>query len=363
MHVASLTVMARYNAIDARYRSTFDAASPANSEADAAGGIMRYLEEGGVGYPLGPVRVPIVVGAVIFDLLVGDPRARPSGDAGYAACQAATRQPEIGAVGAGTGAMVAKAGGGKQALPGGFGVASARADRGIVAAVMVANSVGGIWDDERHEWVAPLTQWDRASSLVAGGNTTIGVVVTDAELTKEQANRVAAVAHDGIARAVRPAHTMYDGDTVFCLATGRVAAPYDAVEAVAVYIAEAGTPIVEPLYVAFAVRSSLLTGTDEGAVQQLLRRYYPTLTTSLPPDPRHIADGVPPVVTQSETSSQIYRSLPRHGRSVAEVVAATALTAVVTSAPRISDVASTPSTVARWLDELGVERRRKHRAA
>jgi L-aminopeptidase/D-esterase-like protein len=200
---------------------------------DAAGGIMRYLEEGGVGYQLGPVRVPIVVGAVIFDLLVGDPRARPSGEAGYAACQAGTRQPEIGAVGAGTGAMVAKAGGGKQALPGGFGVASARADRAIVAAVMVANSVGGIWDDERHEWVAPLTQWDRASSLVAGANTTIGVVVTDAGLTKEQANRVATVAHDGIARAVRPAHTMYDGDTVFCLATGRVAAPYDAVEAVA----------------------------------------------------------------------------------------------------------------------------------
>jgi L-aminopeptidase/D-esterase-like protein len=200
---------------------------------DAAAGIMRYLDEGGVGYALGPVRVPIVVGAVIFDLLVGDPRARPSGDDGYAACQAATREPGIGTVGAGTGAMVAKAGGGTEARPGGFGVASARADRAIVAAMMVANSVGGIWDDERHDWVAPLTQWDRASSLVPGANTTIGVVVTDAELTKEQANRVATVAHDGIARAVRPAHTMYDGDTVFCLATSKVAAPYDAVEAVA----------------------------------------------------------------------------------------------------------------------------------
>lgn len=200
---------------------------------DAAAGIMRYLDERGVGYALGPVRVPIVVGAVIFDLLVGDPRARPSGDDGYAACQAATREPGIGTVGAGTGAMVAKAGGGTEARPGGFGVASARADRAIVAAMMVANSVGGIWDDERHDWVAPLTQWDRASSLVPGANTTIGVVVTDAELTKEQANRVATVAHDGIARAVRPAHTMYDGDTVFCLATGKVAAPYDAVEAVA----------------------------------------------------------------------------------------------------------------------------------
>ena len=98
---------------------------------------------------------------------------------------------------------------------------------------MVANSVGGIWDDEQHEWVAPLTRWDRASHLFPGANTTIGCVVTDAKLTKEQSNRVAMVAHDGLARAVRPAHTMYDGDTIFCLATGRVDAPYEAVEAVA----------------------------------------------------------------------------------------------------------------------------------
>ena len=200
---------------------------------DAAGGIMRYLDERGVGFAVGSVRVPIVVGAVIFDLLVGDPRARPNGEAGYAACEAATRQPEIGAVGSGTGASVAKAGDGSQTRPGGLGIASGRADRAIIAAVMVANSVGGIWDDERHDWVAPLTQWNRAPNLLPGANTTIGVVVTDAQLTKEQANRVASVAHDGIARAVRPAHTMYDGDTLFCLATGTVAAPYDAVEVVA----------------------------------------------------------------------------------------------------------------------------------
>jgi L-aminopeptidase/D-esterase-like protein len=90
---------------------------------------------------------------------------------------------------------------------------------------MVANSVGGIWDDERHEWAAPLAPGEGAAVPVAGANTTIGVVVTDAELTKEQANRVAAVAHDGIARAVRPAHTRYDGDTIFCLATGAVTPP------------------------------------------------------------------------------------------------------------------------------------------
>ena len=98
---------------------------------------------------------------------------------------------------------------------------------------MVVNSLGGIWDDERHEWIAPLTKWDRGSSLMPGANTTIGVVVTDARLTKEQANRVASIAHDGIARAVRPAHTTYDGDTMFCLATGEKSAAVDAVEVAA----------------------------------------------------------------------------------------------------------------------------------
>jgi len=169
---------------------------------DAAGGIMRYLEERGAGFAIGDVRVPIVAGAVLFDLRTGDPRARPDAAAGYAACQAATDRPAVGAVGAGTGATV--------------------------AAVMVANSYGGIWDDERHEWVAPLAAGEGppgSPGPAPGANTTIGVVITDAQLTREQANRVATVAHDGIARAVRPAHTRFDGDTVFCLATGAVTAP------------------------------------------------------------------------------------------------------------------------------------------
>jgi L-aminopeptidase/D-esterase-like protein len=206
---------------------------------DAAAGVMRYLEEHQVGYELASLRVPIVAGAVIFDLPVGDSRARPDAAAGYAACVAASDQPAVGAVGAGTGATVAKGGDGSQVRPGGLGIATAKVDhtgpndQATVTAVMVVNSVGGIWDDERQEWVAALTSWNRGSPLIAGANTTIGVVATDAELTKEQANRVATVAHDGIARAIRPAHTMYDGDTIFCLATGTVAAPYDAVEALA----------------------------------------------------------------------------------------------------------------------------------
>ena len=200
---------------------------------EAIGGVMRFLEEHEIGYELVSVRVPIVAGAVIFDLPIGDPRARPDRDAGYAACSTATDHPPVGTVGAGTGASVAKGGDGSQMRPGGIGIASSRSGRATVAAVMVVNSVGGIWDDERQEWVAEFTVWDRASALVPGTNTTIGVVVTDAELTKEQANRVATVAHDGIARAIRPAHTMYDGDTVFCLATGTVQVPYDAVEVLA----------------------------------------------------------------------------------------------------------------------------------
>lgn len=198
----------------------------------AAAGVMRYLEERGAGLLFGSARVPAVAGAVIFDLRTGDPAARPGSDAGYAACGAASARPGQGTVGAGTGATVAKAGT-SAPQPGGLGIASAAAGGAVVTAVMVANSVGGIWDDDRHEWAAPLTGWDRASALIPGTSTTIGAVLTDARLTKEQVNRVAAVAHDGIGRAVRPAHTLYDGDTLFCLASGLVAAPADAVEAVA----------------------------------------------------------------------------------------------------------------------------------
>ncbi len=209
----------------------------------AASGMMRFLEEHEVGYALASVRVPIVAGAVIFDLPNGDPHARPDAQAGYEACAAAGRAPASGAVGAGTGATVAKGGDGSQIAPGGVGIAAGRAAQARVAAVMVVNSVGGIWDQERNEWVAELDVWDRHSSLLPGANTTIGVVLTDAKLSKDQANRIATVAHDGIARAIRPAHTMYDGDTIFCLATGALSAPYDAVEALAADLV--GSAIVE----------------------------------------------------------------------------------------------------------------------
>jgi len=201
---------------------------------EAVGGVMRHLEEHDIGYELVSVRVPIVAGAVIFDLPVGDPGARPDRDAGYAACAAAEDRPRVGSVGAGTGASVAKGGDASQTRAGGVGIVGARVGEAMVTAVMVVNSVGGIWDDERQEWVAEFTSWDRVGALVPGANTTIGAVLTDAILTKEQANRIATVAHDGIARAIRPSHTMYDGDTIFCLSSGRISAAYDGLEALAV---------------------------------------------------------------------------------------------------------------------------------
>ena len=176
---------------------------------DAAGGVMRYLDERGVGFGIGGARVLIVAGAVIFDLLTGDPRARPDAAAGYAACRAATvvAAPE------------AQTDDDEQRYKPIEWPLVKRVLRNLLP-------YKGLYSlAARHEWVAPLAPAKGAPGAVAGANTTIGVVLTDAELTREQANRVAAVAHDGVARAVRPAHTRVDGDTIFCLATGTVAAP------------------------------------------------------------------------------------------------------------------------------------------
>ena len=191
----------------------------------AYAGVMRFLEERGVGVAVREWKVPHVAGAVIFDLAVGDATARPSADSGYAACQMATADPAEGLVGAGTGASVAKLGTGR--APGGLGIASVRAGAATVSAVMVANALGDVWDGERNEWAA---RSGPAPNAITGGNTTIGCIVTDAKLDREAARRVAMVGHDGLARAIRPAHTDRDGDTLFCMASGTVAADTVAVQ-------------------------------------------------------------------------------------------------------------------------------------
>jgi L-aminopeptidase/D-esterase-like protein len=209
---------------------------------DAAGGVMRYLEEQGVGVEFGGSRVPLVPAAVIFDLGIGDGSTRPGAEEGYRAAQAATDgMIDQGSAGAGTGATVAKAGGVERRLKGGLGTAcehpSTSSGQGLlVGALAVVNAGGDVFDPHTGMRIAGpradepgvmLDGWElmrkgEASRVAAGENTTLAVVATNAKLTKEQANRLASVAHDGLARTIRPVHTISDGDTVFALATGEV---------------------------------------------------------------------------------------------------------------------------------------------
>ena len=183
----------------------------------AYAGVMRFLEEKGVGVAVREWRVPHVAGAVIFDLMIGDGKVRPDANAGYAACRMATDEPAEGLVGAGTGATTAKLSGGY--TPGGLGIVSVPAGGATVTAVIVVNALGDIWDGDRNEWAA------RSEPLAVApqsGNTTIGAVLTDAKLDRGATRRLAMTAHDGLARAIRPAHTDRDGDTIFAMAAGPV---------------------------------------------------------------------------------------------------------------------------------------------
>jgi L-aminopeptidase/D-esterase-like protein len=199
----------------------------------AAGGVERFLEERGIGTQIGPVRIPGVVGAVIFDLGVGDPGRRPSADDGYAASLDASTDVAEGRVGAGTGATVAKLWGPLRAVPGGVGTWSARRGELVVGALFVVNAVGEVVGAEGEVIAGPrLDRGERREDLVEAlgpGNTTLGVVATNAILTKPDVRRLASVANDAVDEAVRPAHTLYDGDTVFTLATRQVSASVEEV--------------------------------------------------------------------------------------------------------------------------------------
>jgi L-aminopeptidase/D-esterase-like protein len=202
---------------------------------DAASGVMRWLEERGFGLAVGPVRVPIVPAAVLFDLFVGDARIRPDAAAGYAACEAATAEPPAqGSVGAGAGALVGKLFGIAHAMRGGIGSASVRVDGITIAALVAVNAVGDVIDPGNGQTMAGARTDDGLSlrhstraiaagdlpQPLIGGATTIGIVATDAMLTKAEARKLATMSHDGLARAIDPVHTMSDGDTMFALATG-----------------------------------------------------------------------------------------------------------------------------------------------
>ena len=204
---------------------------------EAATGAVRWLEERGVGLDVAVGRLPIVPAAVLFDLLVGDMRIRPDAAAGYAACAAASgADPAEGNVGAGAGAVVGKVFGIQHAMKGGVGTASVTVDGVTVGALIACNALGDVIDPDTAQVMAgartddgrALRDTRRAllcgqppQPLLAGTNTTIGVVATDAILTKAQAHRLAISAHDGLARSINPVHTMSDGDTLFSLGTGR----------------------------------------------------------------------------------------------------------------------------------------------
>lgn len=207
---------------------------------DAASGAMRWLEERGVGFDVRVGRLPIVPAAVLFDLLVGDASIRPDAAAGYAACAAATaKRPAEGNVGAGTGAAVGKIFGIDRAMKGGVGTASVTVGGVTVGALIACNALGDVLDPDTAQVVAgartangrklldtrrALLRGDAPRPLLAGTNTTIGVIATDAAITKLQATKLAQMAHDGLARAINPVHTMSDGDTLFALGTGQAKA-------------------------------------------------------------------------------------------------------------------------------------------
>jgi L-aminopeptidase/D-esterase-like protein len=180
----------------------------------AADGVMDWLEERGIGFDAGVARVPIVPAAVVFDLPAGDATARPGPDQGWAACQAASAEVAEGRVGAGTGATV-----GADHVPGGVGTAALEDGGVVVGALAVVNAFGAVVDDDGEPIAGRIPERDAPPRWPA--NTVLGVVATDARLDKERAHALAGSAHAGLARAVKPAHTMWDGDTVFTLATGR----------------------------------------------------------------------------------------------------------------------------------------------
>ena len=209
---------------------------------DAASGVMRFLEEKKIGFPVGPAIVPVVPAAILFDLQLGDPHIHPDAQAGYQACQKAMASaPGEGCVGAGAGATVGKLFGGQFAMKAGLGTASVRVGKTglIVGAIVAVNAVGDVFDRKTGAILAGARSEDNKSfrntmaeimnghfvEAKEGTNTVIGVVATNATLTKSQVTKVAQMAHDGFARTINPTHTPYDGDTIFAAATGILALP------------------------------------------------------------------------------------------------------------------------------------------
>jgi L-aminopeptidase/D-esterase-like protein len=211
---------------------------------DAASGAMQWLEQQGIGFDIRVGKLPIVPAAVLFDMLVGDSRIRPDAASGYRACaQASSRAPQEGNVGAGSGAVVGKLFGIERAMKGGIGSASVTVDGVTVGALIACNALGDVIDPDTGAVLAgarvvpgnakaghklldtrrAILRGQAPKPLLPGTNTTIGVIATDAVITKLQARKLAQMGHDGLARSINPVHTMSDGDTLFALGTGLAA--------------------------------------------------------------------------------------------------------------------------------------------
>lgn len=205
----------------------------------AAVGIVNWLHERDFGFNTGVAKVPIVPAAVLFDLAVGRSDVWPDTEAGYRACeQASAGRVQQGQVGAGTGATVAKIRGPLNAKPGGLGsFVMELPSGGSVGAIVAVNALGEIVDPATGQTVVASDPGEIPAGWPAPGqNTTIGVVATDLALTKTQCLRVAQMAHDGLARTIRPSHTLYDGDAIFALSTG--AGPAGDPNLVGIFVAE-----------------------------------------------------------------------------------------------------------------------------
>ncbi|WP_411681688.1 P1 family peptidase [Clostridium thailandense] len=221
---------------------------------DAASGVMQYLEEKNIGFDVGVTKVPIVCSAVLFDLGIGDYRIRPDKEMGYEACKNAEfNECMEGNVGAGTGATVGKILGPESSMKGGLGCYALQVGELQVGAVIAVNCLGDVVDSSTGKIIAGaldkdkrtfldtervmISQYDEKKNLFSG-NTTIGVVVTNGKFTKSEINKVASMAHNGYGRAMRPAHSMFDGDTIFTMATGKVEADINVVGLLAARVVE-----------------------------------------------------------------------------------------------------------------------------
>lgn len=214
---------------------------------DTAGGVMKFLEEKDIGIDVVVTKVPIVPGAVIFDLFLGDPKIRPNFDFGYRAAQnASEKENRQGNVGAGSGATVGKIIGPKFMMKSGLGSASVAVGDLIVSAMVVVNAFGdifdldnkqiaGVYDSENNKFLSTIDIMKSGElNMPSITNTTIGVVASNANLNKAEANKLAQVSHNAYAKRIRPVHTNNDGDTIFSIATGEINADTDLVGVLAV---------------------------------------------------------------------------------------------------------------------------------